>query len=151
MLSASSTPPESASEKTLSATTTWSMASCGAHGLQADALVDVFEGAVGHLDVGAAAQQPHAAGLHIDALVRDPVRGGNQVPVDVGEAEGEPADAHVAHAPAVDHVDALGHLDAGRVRVLVAGQAEVKPAARCPVLSNQNSPGLSRYCGLSSR
>ena len=82
-----------------------------------------------HLDVRAAAQQAHAAGFHVDALVGDPVRRGGQVPVDVGEAEGEPADVHVAHAPAVDHVDALGHLDVGRVRVLVAGQADVEPAA----------------------
>ena len=103
-----------------------------AHGLEADALVDVLEGAVGHLDVRAAAQQAHAAGLHVDALMGDPVRRGRQVPVNVGEAEGEPADVHVAHARAVDHVDALGHLDAGGVRVLVAGQAEVEPAAVCP-------------------
>ena len=105
------------------------MASSPAHGLEADALVDVFEGAVAHLDVRAAAQQPHAAGLHVEALMRDPVRRGDQVPVNVGEAEGEPADMHVAHAPAVDHVDAPGHLDLGGVRVLVAGQAEIEPAA----------------------
>ena len=59
----------------------------------------------------------------------DPVRRGGQVPVNVAEAEGEPADMHVVHARAVNHVDALRHLDADRVRVLVAGQAEVKPSA----------------------
>ena len=122
-----------------------------AHGLQAHTFVDMLESAVTHFDVRAAAQQPHAAGLHIKALMRDPVRGGDQVPVDVGEAEGEPADAKVAHTPAVDHADALGHLDVGPVRILVARQAEVEPAAVALRLSNQNSPGLSRYCGLSSR
>ena len=34
-----------------------------AHGLQADALVDVLEDAVAHFDIRAAAQQPDAAGL----------------------------------------------------------------------------------------
>ena len=101
----------------------------GAHGLETDPHVDVLEGAVGHREIGAAAQQAHAAGLHVDALVRDPVGRGGEVPVDVGEAEGEPADVHVAHARALDHVDALRHLDPCGVRVLVAGKAEVQPAA----------------------
>jgi hypothetical protein len=41
-----------------------------AHGLKADAFVDVFESAAAHLGVRAAAQQPHATGWHINALMR---------------------------------------------------------------------------------
>ena len=46
----------------------------------------------------------------------------------------------VAYAPAVDHVYALGHLDVSRVRVLIAGQAEVKP----PTVALLVEPELAR-------
>ncbi len=97
--------------------------------LQEHTLVDVLEAAVAHPDVPTGAQEAHAARFHIPALVAHPPGRGRQGPVDVGETEREPADVDVAHALALDHVDALRRLHAGRVRVAVAGQADVEPAA----------------------
>ena len=67
---------------------------------------------------------------------------GRQIPEHVGEAEGESADAHVAEFVEIHQVDVARHLDAGRVRICVAGQPKVEAAAFAFLLEPELAGGV---------
>ena len=91
--------------------------------------MDVLENAVCNFEIGSTPQQPDAPRFDIDAFVSHPVRGGCQVPMDVGEPEGEAPDVHVAHPRTVDHADPPRDFHADRVRVGISGKSQEEPTS----------------------
>src|SRR5262249_12477447 len=94
---------------------------------------DVLEQAVGDADALARAPDPYATGVQLRP--KPPGRGaeiprrGGQVPDRGREAEGEPRNVEALDLLPVHKVRPLAGLDAGKVRVGVARQAEEQPPA----------------------
>ena len=86
---------------------------------------DVLETAVGDAQIIDAAANADGRIRHVGVAPG----GLRQVPVGIGEAEGQTGDGDMAHAAALDQVELPSGLNLGGIGVAVARQTHVKPAA----------------------
>jgi hypothetical protein len=139
-------PPWSVSRIRQSVTAMRSSGRPGRDRLHEDAAVHVFERAVRHREIAAAAPDADGGGkyLFLEGELVAPRQLG-EIPGHVGEAEGEAGDDDVVAVLEVDEGGEAAGLEGDGVGIEIVRQDHVQAPAVAPRRSNQNSPsGSSR-------